>query len=71
MRCALNPQAGYEAEVERLKPIARSKKVVIVGGGICGMQAAITAKRKRPSTNYFRKERFFKRSVESRQCSAA
>lgn len=43
IHCALNPEAGREYGV-KLEPAASGKKrVVVVGGGIAGMQAAITA----------------------------
>lgn len=41
--CALNPTAGRELEYMELHPAAQKKKVMIVGGGPAGMQAAITA----------------------------
>ncbi len=44
IRCALNPYLGHEGDYsERSMPrAARSKAVVVVGGGPAGMQAAIT-----------------------------
>jgi NADPH-dependent 2,4-dienoyl-CoA reductase/sulfur reductase-like enzyme len=42
LRCSVNPMAGREYDT-RIVPAARSKKVVIVGGGPAGMQAAISA----------------------------
>ncbi len=43
IRCAVNPQVGYEWERDMLKAPGRLKKVLVIGGGIAGMQAAITA----------------------------
>ena len=43
IHCVLNPEAGYEF-YKKLEPAATcKKKVVVVGGGLSGMQAAITA----------------------------
>lgn len=42
--CCLNPVCGEEANYAQLKPAANPKNIVIVGGGLAGMQAAITAK---------------------------
>ena len=41
--CALNPETGNEAEVKFSKPIKEKKTVLVAGGGIAGMQAALTA----------------------------
>ncbi len=41
--CALNPTAGRELEYMEIRPAAQSRKVMIVGGGPAGMQAAMTA----------------------------
>ncbi|MDO8490556.1 MAG: FAD-dependent oxidoreductase, partial [Dehalococcoidia bacterium] len=39
LRCSVNPAAGREAEFV-LKPASRSKRVLVVGGGPAGMEAA-------------------------------
>ncbi len=48
IRCAINPFAGYEDEYNEraLIKAAESKKVLVVGGGLAGMQAAIIAKKR-------------------------
>jgi len=40
--CAINPESGREAEMNLAIPPAEKKKVLIAGGGVAGMQAAIT-----------------------------
>ena len=42
IECACNPESGFEY-LDRLKPVEQKKKIVIVGGGISGMQAALTS----------------------------
>ena len=44
MFCALNPESGRERETQLQLPRNEKKKVLIAGGGLAGMQAAITAK---------------------------
>jgi len=41
-RCAINPETGFEAEMKYAIPPAVKKKVLIAGGGVAGMQAALT-----------------------------
>ncbi|MDR0916531.1 MAG: NAD(P)/FAD-dependent oxidoreductase [Oscillospiraceae bacterium] len=43
--CAVNPEIGVEREAELLKlPPKSTKRVLIAGGGVAGMQAALTAR---------------------------
>lgn len=42
-RCMVNPTLGHEARVRLQAPATRKRKVLIIGGGPAGMQAAITA----------------------------
>ncbi|MBI2831488.1 MAG: FAD-dependent oxidoreductase [Chloroflexi bacterium] len=42
--CSVNPAVGREREfAEKMKPAARRKKVLVIGGGIAGMEAAVLA----------------------------
>ena len=41
--CALNPEIGYELDVKMARPARTMKKVLVVGGGVGGMEAAIQA----------------------------
>lgn len=42
-RCALNPNSGFGWYEDRQPVPSKSKNVLIVGGGVAGLQAAITA----------------------------
>lgn len=48
VRCVLNPYQGFEEQVTEHLPgkADQPKKILIVGGGIAGMQAAIIAKKR-------------------------
>ena len=41
--CAINPEIGREREVYRALPTPEKQRVLVIGGGIAGMQAALTA----------------------------
>ena len=41
--CAINPIIGYEKETGYLPFVRKIKRVLVVGGGVAGMQAALTA----------------------------
>ena len=40
VHCALNPITGREAELRNIQPAAESRQVMVIGGGIAGMEAA-------------------------------
>lgn len=42
-RCAINPRIGREIEGMEVVPAAHRRRVLVVGGGIAGMVAAVTA----------------------------
>ncbi len=44
--CALNPEIGSEFETKFASPPAEKKTVLVAGGGVGGMQAALTAARR-------------------------
>ena len=41
--CSVNPEVGFERDALAATPVRQPKKVLIAGGGIAGMQAALTA----------------------------
>jgi len=45
LACLCNPQAGYEAE-RKLEPAATKKRIVVIGAGPGGLEAACTAARR-------------------------
>jgi 2,4-dienoyl-CoA reductase-like NADH-dependent reductase (Old Yellow Enzyme family) len=42
-RCAVNPEIGFEQDALHALPLGTAKTVLVVGGGVAGMQAALTA----------------------------
>ena len=51
-RCAVNPLIGRECEGMDVTPAAVRKRVVVVGGGVAGMEAALTAARRGHQVTY-------------------
>ena len=45
-RCAVNPIIGREIEGMEVLPAARKRKVLVVGAGVAGLEAAVTAARR-------------------------
>jgi mycofactocin system FadH/OYE family oxidoreductase 2 len=41
--CVQNPVIGREAELSEIRPATRSKRVIVVGGGVAGLEAARVA----------------------------
>ncbi|MDR2357216.1 MAG: FAD-dependent oxidoreductase [Oscillospiraceae bacterium] len=41
--CAVNPEIGVELQAERAAPSSVRKTILVAGGGVAGMQAALTA----------------------------
>ena len=43
VQCAINPEIGHELEIAQTAKNKYNRKVLIAGGGVAGMQAALTA----------------------------
>jgi 2,4-dienoyl-CoA reductase-like NADH-dependent reductase (Old Yellow Enzyme family)/thioredoxin reductase len=56
IRCAVNPLAGREADGRDIKPAPAPRRVMVVGGGIAGLQAAIGLAKRGIRVSLFEKE---------------
>lgn len=57
IRCAVNPKRGRELRYEFIPKANRSKKLLIVGGGLSGMQAAQTGVERGHQVTIYEKEK--------------
>jgi len=56
IRCAVNPLAGRESEPREIRPAPATHRVMVVGGGIAGLQAAIGLTKRGFRVSLFEKE---------------
>ncbi|MBN2275860.1 MAG: FAD-dependent oxidoreductase [Bacteroidales bacterium] len=55
LKCLVNPEVGKETEA--LKPAQTIKKCAVIGGGLAGMQACITLKRRGHMVDLYEKDK--------------
>lgn len=58
VRCLVNPRAGRHSELEALAPATVAKKIIVVGGGCIGLQAALTAAQRGHDVHLYEKEHY-------------
>jgi len=56
VHCLVNPRQGVVSEVQDLAKAKRAKKVVVIGGGVTGLQAALTCADRGHKTVLFEKK---------------
>ncbi len=57
IRCAVNPVAGREIEYRYIRPAEKKKRIIIVGGGPAGMEAAQVASSRGHQVTLYEKEK--------------
>lgn len=55
LRCLVNPEVGIEAET--IRPAGSIKQCAVVGGGLAGMQAALTLKQRGHEVDLYEKDK--------------
>jgi 2,4-dienoyl-CoA reductase-like NADH-dependent reductase (Old Yellow Enzyme family)/thioredoxin reductase len=58
VRCLVNPRAGRHSELEVLAAAPVVKKIIVVGGGCIGLQAALTAAQRGHDVHLYEKENY-------------
>ncbi len=58
VRCLVNPRAGRHSELDAVEIAKTPKKVIIVGGGCIGLQAALTAAERGHDVHLYEKQAF-------------
>lgn len=56
VRCLVNPRQGVVSEIANIPRAATQKKVVVIGGGVTGLQAALTSAERGHETVIFEKK---------------
>ena len=55
LKCLVNPQVGKEPEI--IEPVKKSRRYVVVGGGLAGMEAAIILKERGHGVDLYEKDK--------------
>lgn len=58
IRCTVNPRAGFGLEIQPLDKTNKAKKVLVIGGGCVGLQAAITCAERGHQVHLFEEKPF-------------
>lgn len=56
VHCLVNPRQGVVSEVEEISPAATRKKVIVIGGGVTGLQAALSCAERGHQVTLFEKK---------------